>query len=556
MEKIENRKGLTKSFSWIKLGWILVFFIVINFLSSKLYTKYDLTSDKRYSLSETTVNIIDKVEAPILIKVYLEGEFPPEFKRLQSEIKQHLEQLHNLNNNISYRFINPLGKEKTLIKEGLKPSKLAVQEKGKTSQTVIFPWATIIYKNKSENIALLANNAKSQEAILQHAIENLEFLFTDAIYKISKKKQENIAILTGNNELDFIYLDGLLKTLSQYYHLEPFPLDSANVVPQKTLKLLNKFDLAIIAKPTKQFTENEKFTLDQFQANNGKTLWLIDNVIAENDSLNKTGKTLALNRELNLTDLFFNYGARIKYNLVKDLYSSTIKLASGNIGGKTQYKDFLWHYYPLVNPNKEHVISKNIPPVQLKFVSTIDTLKNNIKKTVLLQSSPLSKPYGIPLEISLDEINQKTRKADYNNGNKILGVLLEGKFNSAYKDRIAPFKIKDIKNQSDHNKMILIADGDIIKNEIYQGKPLDLGIDKWTGIKNGNKEFLLNSIQYLLDDEGLLQLRAKNINLQFLDKEKVYQEQGFWQVINFAVPLILLGIFGLGYSFYRKKKYR
>jgi len=359
-----------------------------------------------------------------------------------------------------------------------------------------------------------------------------------------------------NGELDFIYLDGLLKTLSQYYHLEPFPLDSANVIPQKTLKLLNKFDLAIVAKPTKRFTEKEKFTLDQFQANNGKTLWLIDNVIAENDSLNKTGKTLAFNRDLNLTDLFFNYGARVKYNLVKDLYSSTIKLASGNVGGKTQYKDFLWHYYPLVTPNAKHVISKNTPAVQLKFVSSIDTLKNNIKKTVLLQSSPLSKQYGVPLEISLDEINQKATKAAYNNGNKILGVLLEGEFKSAYKDRIAPFKITDFKPESPVNKMILIADGDIIKNELFQGKPLDLGLDKWTGIKNGNKEFLLNSIQYLLDDDDLLQLRAKNIQLQFLDKEKVYQEQGFWQVFNFAIPLFLVGLFGAGYALYRRKKYQ
>jgi len=322
------------------------------------------------------------------------------------------------------------------------------------------------------------------------------------------------------------------------------------------LKLLNKFDLAIIAKPTKAFTENEKFTLDQFQMHNGKTLYLIDNVIAENDSLLKSGKTLALNRELNLTDLFFNYGARVKYNLVKDLYSATIKLASGNVGGKTQYKDFLWTYYPLVTPNKEHVISKNILPVELKFTSTIDTLKNNSKKTILLQSSKYSKPYGIPLEINLEEIKQKPRKQDYNNGNQILGVLLEGKFNAAYKDRIPPFKITNFKEQSDANKMIIIADGDIIKNELFQGKPLDLGVDKWTGIKNGNKEFLLNSIRYLLDDDGLLQLRNKHIQLAFLDKEKVYEEQNYWQVLNILLPLSLLGIFGITYTFYRKRKYK
>jgi len=552
IKSVKNNSPFNKI---IFITLIFLGFIILNFISSKLYSKFDLTSDKRYSLTETTTNIVSNIKSPLLVKIYLEGDFPPEFKRLQLEIKQHLEQINSLNKNISYSFINPLGKEKKLIKNGLKPSKLAIQEQGKTSQMVIFPWATIIHKNKSINVSLLSSNAKTQEAILQNSIENLEFLFTDAIYKVTKDKKENIAVLTGNNELDFIYLDGLLKTLSQYYHLEPFPLDSANIIPQKTLKLLNKFDLAIVAKPTKRFTENEKFTLDQFQANNGKTLWLIDNVIAENDSLAKNGKNLALNRELNLTDLFFNYGARVKYNLVKDLYSSTIKLASGNIGGKTQYKDFLWHYYPLVNPNKEHVISKNIPAVQLKFASTIDTLKNDIKKTILLQSSPISKPYGIPLEYSFDEINSKPSKQNYNNGNKILGVLLEGEFKSAYKDRIQPFKIENFIPISKPNKMILIADGDIIKNEILQGKPLDLGIDKWTGIKNGNKEFLLNSIQYLLDDNGLLKLRSKNIKLRFLDKEKVYQENIFWQVINIITPLLLLVVFGIAYTFYRRKKY-
>ncbi len=537
--------------------FVILGIILLNIVSNKIHTKFDLTSDKRYSLSETSKNIINSIESPLMIKVYLEGDFPPEFKRLQLEIKQHLEQLHQLNKNITYRFINPLGKEKDLVNQGMKPSKLAVQEQGKTSQTVIFPWATIVYKDKTENISLLKNiNKSSQEAILKSAIENKEFLFTDAIYNITKSKRKNIAVLTGNGELDFIYLDGLFRTLAKKHHLEPFPLDSANVIPNKTLTLLKKFDLAIIAKPTKSFTENEKFTLDQFQANNGKIIWLIDNVSIDNDSLAKTGRNIALNRTLNLTDLLFNYGVRVKYNIVKDLYSATIKLASGNIGGKTQYNDFLWPYYPLITPNKKHAISKNIAPVQLRFANTIDTLKNNIKKTVLLQSSPISKAFGVPLEVSFDEINRKPIKSDYNQGNQILGVLLEGEFNSAYKDRIHPFKIKNYKAKSNQNKMMLIADGDIIRNELFQGKPLDLGIDKWTGVKNGNKDFLLNSIHFLLDDNGLLNLRAKHIDLQFLDKEKVYNEQTYWQLLNILLPLIFLAIFGFGYYYLRKKEYQ
>jgi len=539
-----------------KITLFFIGLIALNFISNKVYKRFDLTQDKRYTLSQPAIDILNTIEELIIIKVYLEGDFPAEFKRLQLETKQHLAQLKSLNKNISVRFINPFGKERELISNGLKPSRLSVQEGAKISEAIIFPWATVVYKNKTQNVSLLTNNStNSQEEQLQSAIENLEYAFTDAILKVTNTKKQNIAVLTGNNELDFIYLDGLLKTLSEYYHLEAFPLDSVQTQPQKTVELLNKFDLAIIAKPTKRFSEPEKFALDQFITNNGKTLWLIDNVIAENDSLMQTGNTLAINRDLNLTDLLFQYGVRIKYNLIKDMYSSTIKLAAGNVGNKTQFKDYLWNYYPLITLKDDHPITKNVQPVNLRFANTIDTLKNQIKKTVILQSSPLSKPYGTPLEISLDEVNKKPTKTDFNNGNQTLGVLLEGNFNSAYKDRVKPFKTDLYKPQSESNKMVVIADGDIIANQIKNGEPLDLGFDKWTNQHYGNKDFLLNTVNYLLDDTGLLQLRSKNIQLQFLDKEKAYNERTFWQVINVVLPLLLLGLFGFLYSFLRRKKY-
>jgi gliding-associated putative ABC transporter substrate-binding component GldG len=539
-------------------------------VSSKVYTQFDLTKDKRYTLSEVTKNIISKMEEPLVVKVYLDGDFPAEFKRLQLETKQHLKQLRNANKNVVIRFVNPLGIEQELIAQGMQPSRLSVQEGAKVSQAIIFPYAQIIKnkkikKSKEEkeildtlkvNIPLLSTvNFKSQEEQLTASIENLEYAFTDAIHKVTKTKRKNIAILTGNGELDFIYLDGLLKTLSQYYHLEPFPLDSANVIPQKTLELLTKFDMALIAKPTKPFTENEKFTLDQFQTNGGKTLWMIDNVIAEQDSLMRTGNTLAINRDLNLTDLFFQYGARIKFNIIKDLYSSTIKLANGNVGGQTQFKDYLWNYFPMLTSQNNHSINKNILPVQLKYANTIDLLKNDIKKTILLQSSKLSKPFGTPFEINLNEVSKQTKPTNFNKGNQVLGVLLEGEFNAAYKDRIKPFKTNLYKEKSEPNKLIIIADGDIIKNEIRQGEPLDLGIDKYTGQRFGNKDFLLNAVNYLLDDNGLLQLRSKKIQLQFLDKEKAFKDRTFWQVVNIAIPLLVLGVFGVLFGYFRRKKY-
>jgi len=543
--------------SIINIVLILFGLLLLNFIAEKLNIRFDLTKDKRFTLSKITKSTVSDLQEPLQIKVYLEGDFPSEFKRIQIETKNHLQQLHSINPRLQFRFVNPEGLERNLIKKGMQPSRLSIQEGAKTSEIIIFPYAEIIYKGKTEIVPLLINKRfNNQEEQLQASIENLEYTFTDAIYKLSKQNRKNIAIVTGNNELDFIYLDGLLKNIAKYHHLEPFPLDSANVVPNKTLKLLKKFDLAIIAKPTKEFSENEKLVMDQYLINGGKTLWTIDKVVAEQDSLMRTGTMLATNRELNLTDLFFQYGVRTKYNLVKDLYSATIKLADGNVAGQTQYKDYLWYYYPLVVSKNNHPINKNIPDVILKYTSTIDLLKNDIKKTVLLQSSPLSKALGTPRLISLSEVAEKPKPTDFNQGNLPLGVLLEGSFQSAYAGRTLPFNPTSFKDKGVLSKMILIADGDVIKNDVAQGEPLDLGVDKWTGQKYGNKQFLTNAIDYLLDDTGLMNLRNKKVKIAFLDKEKVFQNRLFWQILNIVLPLLLLAVFGISFSFYRKKRYQ
>jgi len=539
-----------------KILILIVIIAAINFIATNIYKRFDLTKDKRYTVSETTHTILENIDDTAIFKVYLEGDFPSEFKRLQIETKQHLEELKAINKNIKFRFIEPIDQAEELIKKGLQPSRLSVQEDGKVSEAVIFPWATIEYKNKVENISLLTNQTTgTQEEQLQNSIQNLEYAFSEAIHKVSSEKKQKIAILRGNGELDDIFLASFLRQLSQYYKLAPFTLDSVRTNPQKTAQQLTEYDLAIIAKPTEKFTENEKFTLDQYIMNGGKSLWLIDNVNAELDSLMQTGESLAFNRDLNLTDQLFRYGVRINYNLVKDIRSSSISLASGNTGNQTQYQNFPWHYYPLVIPTSNHPITNNIDQVSLRFSSTIDTLKNGIDKTVLLQSSEYSKPLGTPSIISLNEVAKKPSQKDYNNGNQILGVLLEGEFTSAYTNRVKPFETNLHKEKSTSNKMVIISDGDIIANQVFQGSPLDLGLDKWTKIRYGNAPFLMNTINYMLDDSGLVNLRSKNIQLQFLDKQKAFKERTFWQLINVVTPLVLLAIFGFMYTFLRKRKY-
>lgn len=542
---------------YTKIAIVFIGLLLINFVSSILYKRLDLTEDKRYTLSETTLNIVENIAEPILIKIYLEGDFPTEFKRLQIETKLHLEELKTINKNIQFKFINPTTIAENLIEKGLEPSRLQVQENGKLSEILIFPWAIVQYKNKVETIPLLKDIfANSQDEQLQGSIQNLEYSFANAIHKLTSPKTKKIAILKGNGELDDIYIADFLRKLSEYYRLAPFTLDSVAKQPQKTLKELSKFDLVIITKPTEQFTEDEKYTLDQFSMNGGKSLWLIDNVQAELDSLMQTGESLAYPRDLNLTDLFFNYGIRINYDLINDVYSSKIPLATGNIGNKTQFNSYIWNYFPLVNSKNNHPITNNTEAVNLKFANSIDTLKNSIQKTILLQSSPISKTESTPTIISLKSIAKEPILSEYQNGNIPIGVLLEGNFKSAYASRIKPFQISNSEDKSSTTKMIVIADGDVMANEISKGQPLELGVDKWTNQRFGNKEFLLNCVNYLLDDNGLINIRSKTIKINFLDKEKAFNEAKKWQLINIIFPLILLAIFGFTFNYIRKKKYQ
>ena len=356
--------------------------------------------------------------------------------------------------------------------------------------------------------------------------------------------------------MDDIYLADFLRTIGEYYHLGQYTLDSVKNNSKGTLESLKEFDLAIIAKPSERFTEQEKYTLDQYIINGGKTLWMIDQVHTELDSLMATGKSLAFPRDLNLTDLLFSYGVRVNPVLIKDLYSSKIPLATGNLGNKTQYNQFLWPYYPVAQSKNNHPINKLIEPVNLKYANSIDTLKNSVDKTILLQSSPLSKTIGTPFIVDLKTISQQANPNEYKNGNQAIAVLLEGEFTSAYANRVKPFKISDSKSSSQQNKMIVIADGDIIANQVTRGQPERLGVDKWTGQQFGNKEFLLNCINYLLDDTGLINVRSRTIDLKILNREKAYKERTYFQLLNTITPLLLLAIFGLIFNYLRKKKYR
>ncbi len=547
-----------KSIVAISIGVIL-----INLISSQIHKRYDLTTDKRYTLSEASKSLIKNVDSPLVIDVFLEGEFPSEFRLLQTEVRQIIEEFQLETNQLFINYINPTEDEATrqrnieeLTKSGLTPYINANKSSGKITQDIIFPWAFASYKNKTVKISLLKQSlTEDLQTQITNSIQALEYAFADGFKQLTIPKTKSIAVLKGNGELDDIYIQDFLKTIKPYYNIAPFTLDSVANNAQKTLDDLTKYDLIIAAKPSVAFSENEKLVLDQYTMFGGKSIWLTEAIIMDKDSLyNASGTSVSLMRDLNLKDFFFQYGVRVNPSLVKDLYSAPIMLSIGE-GNKSQFQPVQWQYSPLAKANQNHPISKNIELVKFDFASPIDTLKNSVAKTILLQSSKNSKLEGALKQIALSQVTQALDESTYNSGPQNLAVLLEGEFTSVYNKRVLPFKVKNFKPTSKTTKMAVIADGNVIKNEVIRNKPQQLGFDPLTGKNFGNKDFLLNTVNYLLDDSGLINLRSKTITIPFLDAKTIVANKTKWQFITLVLPLLILALFGIVFNYFRKKKY-
>lgn len=540
--------------------------LIINILGNHYFFRLDLTADKRYTLSKTTLAILKNVQEPLYFDVYLDGEIPAEFRKLQSETNQMIEELKAYNDNIILQYIDPLEdkdpemkKIKGLFKKGLTPVNVSVKIKGKQTQTMVFPWATASYRGKTVNVPLLKNlmGASTEQKVIG-SVQHLEYSFADALHKITTPKQKKIAIIKGNGEMADAFLAKFLVQIRDNYYLAPFTLDAVDSLPNLTLNSLKKFDLAIIAKPTIAFTDKEKQVLDQYIVSGGKTLWLIDQVKIEMDSLkNQNGSSIALPNDLNLNDLFFKYGFRISPDLIKDEQGTPIKLATGAPGSNTQYQEFNWKFAPYIVSQSKHPISNNLGGIKLDFANPIDTLKNKIKKTILLQSSKNSKKVGTPTEIYINMVAEQTDPLDYQaGGNLAVSILLEGKFRSVFENRVLPFLDKSFKTVDKKSSIIVVADGDIIKNQLDKdGIPVDLGYDQKTGLMYDNKDFLINATNYLLDDTGLMSVRNKQIELPLLDQERMYENQTEIQFLTIILPILITAVMCFGFYYFRKRKY-
>lgn len=582
----------------------LIVLVLVNVIGSKIFSRFDLTQDKRYTLSEASHNIAEQAGSPMEIKVLLAGNFKGEFKKLQTETNQILEEYRAINSNIKFSFINPFDEDfseedkKALIYDifkidnpvlsekdekevlasidqikdlnkalddsfmgsGFRAAGITVNDKGKQTQEVVMPWAIVRYKNRSAKIPLLKNmmGADIDDNVIS-SVQHLEYAFSYAFNAVTKAKQKKIAIIKGNGELHDALIGDFLKTVRENYFISPFPLDSIVLHPNEGMAFLQKnYDLAIIAKPTTPFSDAQKQVLDQFVMSGGKTIWLIDQVNMEMDSLyNENGQSLAFPRDLNLNDQFFKYGVRIHADLVKDIMATPIILATGEPGSATQYQQYPWFYSPMVYPASKNPIVSNLDGIKFEYASGIELLNNDIKKTVLLQSSPYSKVMGTPLPIDLRMVQERPEQKDFTGkGNIPLAVLLEGKFRSVYQNRVLPFADKNYMPVGKANKMIVISDGDVIRNQLDKNfQPVELGYDQRTGKLYANKEFMMNCVNYLLDDNGLINIRSKQVSLPVLDKERVAENYTRTQILTVGLPVVLLVVFGVLFTLIRRRIY-
>ncbi|HNM31747.1 MAG TPA: gliding motility-associated ABC transporter substrate-binding protein GldG, partial [Chitinophagales bacterium] len=487
---------------------------------------------------------------------------------LQNETRELLQEFRNNSKGlVTFHFFdyNSIKNQKqreefqmNLVKKGLRPTNLEVKSNSGYSEKLVFPGAVIKSNGREIPIQILENQFSSgAQGALNNSISLLEYKLANAIDKIIREHPPKVMFLQGQGELGVEPLQEFLKALAaQNFQLDKIELD-------KDKLLHNNIDVLVVAKPQKPFNEKEKFLIDQYVMNGGKVLWLLDNTIADLDSFKLAPSIVAVPRDLNIDDLLFRYGVRTDHNLVLDLYCNQIPIIE-SVGGNPQPKLFPWVFYPIAVSKNNHPIVKNLDPVAFKFTSSLDTLNNqSVKKTILLSSSNYARVQPTPFQIFLEGAKQKPNPYLFNQKNIPLAVLLEGNFTSLYKNQYTSDLQKlleaqqiTFKPKSNLNKMIVISDGDIASNDLEaNGVPLALGYDKYTRQLYANKDFLLNSIEYLIDDNNLIDARNREVKMRLLDKAKVLEQKTKWQIITFSVPLILIAIFGFFYNQRRKRKY-
>lgn len=580
---MKSQRIITRRADIIQLILSLVIVIVIAFIGSLFVFKLDLTEEKRHSLTKSTEEILEELDDQVFIKVYLHGEFPANFKRLEQAIRERLDEFKDISHDeVEYEFIDiyksgdkaTIGEnEKKLFDQGLRFTRISYEDNGVKNFQMIWPAALLSFKGKTYPIQFFkSENPEPTDAMLNASINNIEYELTSKLRIAMRKDVPKIAFLEGHGELEPIEVADLSETLSEDYVVERIKIDGKlNALSEKLDNMryrITKFDLVIVAKPDSAFSNQDKVILDQYIMNGGKVLWLVDPILTDLDSLAANQQTIGVTNEVGLYDMLFDYGVRLNRNLVIDFSSAPIIFDAGPMGNQRNVQMFSWYFAPVVlASDSAHPIAANLDPIHFDYVSSLDTVGQDYKihKTVLLSSSPLSRTFNAPVRINSSIVNFDI---DYfrknNNPNQALAVLLEGTFKSNYQDRLADTIRKNpdfaFREESAPTKMIVVGDGDIARNKVMpvQGgfAPLPLGYDRYAGrVVYDNKEFLLNAINYLLDDDALISVRSRSIELRKLNAARIKEQKVVWQLVNVVVPLVLLAIFGVAITMFRKKRY-
>ncbi|MBR0540176.1 MAG: gliding motility-associated ABC transporter substrate-binding protein GldG [Bacteroidales bacterium] len=560
----------------------LVIVVVVNIIGSFVFTRFDLTSEKRYTLSNTTKEILGNLEDYVYFKVYLEGDFPAGFKKLRRETKEMLDEFRAYSKFIDYEFINPSESTdpaernetyKLLYQSGLNPTNLVDKKPdGSSQQMIIWPGALVSYRNDTElAVDLLENQiGQSSEGALNASMQNLEFKLIDAVKKVTRFTKPVIAFVEGHGELPEEDVYDITQTLSQNYSVGRITIDGRiDALMHRTqneeedIKAFPSYDAIIIAKPTEPFSEKDKFLIDQYIMHGGKVLWLVEPVYVTMDSLQSQESTIGIEQDLKLDDMLFKYGVRLNRNLLLDLTCAALPIRTGQMAGQAQLEYFRWFYFPLLQAASNHPMVRNMNAIKADFVSSIDatTSADGIDQIPLLKTSDYTKVSGAPVFVTLAMLRQTPDKRMFTSKGQNVAYLLKGTFPSLYANRI-PQEIMDDKGmhfreESVPTAMIVVADGDIIRNQIdvKRKTPLQLGYDQYTGNTYANKEFIENAISYLVDGEGLIDIRSRELKIRLLDTTKVDQQRTLWQVVNTVVPIGLIIILGLVLAWIKKRKY-
>jgi len=546
---------------------IFVLLMGIAVVSEFVFQRFDMTRDKRYTLTPSTKEILQKIDKPLKINVLLGGELSGDYRTLKNEISFLLDEFRNINPNISYQFLNPT-KEYTaeqLQENGLTPAPVRT-DKGVLN---VYPYAQLKYDGKEGWMETLVNDpALPFEELASASTEKLEYLFMDDLRKITQTERKNIGFLVHHDELSQINMDGFGRALAENYNVDVYiqPIqDSTYTLKQSDLKALEHFDALISAKPTLPFTDSDKLVLDQYIMNGGKMMFLTEYVDAEMDSIFRSGKIVAFPRDLRLNEFFFNYGIRIIPAIVKDLEAAKIVLADGETtAGNVSYNTYTWPYFVRGFQAGENTITESISSVKFEFGNPIELLENpNVEHTVLLATSPYTTLQPSMSLVELSEVGEIVPE-EYQMGRIPLAVLAEGNFKSMFAARYERNEIPDFKSETTEGKLIVVSDGDVAKNHVLMGRPMRLGEDKFSlrpdnprqrPVAYDNQNFLLNCVDYLLGETDFLNLKNRKLEIPVLNETKVQLDKSKWQMTNLILPALVIWVIGFGMVWWRRKRF-